>query len=208
MARCCILPDVAEIDAVQNVNGLVLRPSATGTRLAWLLAVGSLFYRYQETSVLGSSISRRSQAAGFTAIELLIVLVVLGVLLTMTARAVRGAWVASSRRSATRDVAAYLFRTRAIAIQQSRAAWLVRSGNVLKILVDSSGTPVQLGTQLNFATRYGAILGASPKDTVPFDPRGFAVNVIQAPKIIVALGGRTDTVCVTGLGKITTRSCP
>ncbi len=151
--------------------------------------------------------SRQAQA-GLTFVELIIVFVVLGLLLSITVRAVRGSWVASSRRSASRDVTAYLYRTRGIAIQQSRAAWLVRSGNILKIMVDSSGTPVQLGSQIDFSQRYGATLGASPKDTVVFDPRGFAPSAAQAPKIIVALGGRTDTVCVTGLGKITTRSCP
>src|SRR5881628_1588268 len=123
-------------------------------------------------------------------LELIIVFVVLGIMLSFMVRAVRGSWVAASRRSASRDVTAYLYRARGIAIQQSRAAWLVRSGNILKIMVDSSGTPVQLGSQ------------------VEFDPRGFAVGVTTAPKFIVVLGGRTDTVCVTGLGKITTRSCP
>ena len=151
--------------------------------------------------------SRQAQA-GLTFVELIIVFVVLGLLLSITVRAVRGSWVAASRRSASRDVTAYLYRARGVAIQQSRAAWLVRSGNILKIMVDSSGTPVQLGTQIDFTQRYGATLGASPKDTVQFDPRGFAVGVTTAPKFIVALGGRTDTVCVTGLGKITTRSCP
>src|SRR5256886_6717271 len=63
-------------------------------------------------------------------------------------------------------------------------AWLVRSGNVLKILVDSSGTPVRLGTQIDMSARYGATLGApSGKDTVQFDPRGFAVYVAPAPKL-------------------------
>jgi Tfp pilus assembly protein FimT len=152
--------------------------------------------------------SGRPQLAGFTFIELMIVFVVLGIMLSFMVRAVSGSWVTASRRSASRDVAAYLVRGRAIAIQQSRAAWVVRSGNILKILVDSSGTPVQLGSQIDFVQRYGATLGASPKDTVAFDPRGFAPSAAQAPKIIVALGGRTDTVCVTGLGKITTRSCP
>jgi prepilin-type N-terminal cleavage/methylation domain-containing protein len=160
----------------------------------------------------GAFVSGRSMAhrrvRGFTFIEMMIVFVVVGILTTMTVRAVSGTWVASSRHSAIRDVTAYLFRGRAIAVQQSRTAWVVRSGNILKILVDSSGTPVQLGTQLDFAARYGATLGASPKDTVSFDPRGFATTVTLAPKFIVALGGRTDTVCVTGLGKITTRSCP
>ena len=150
---------------------------------------------------------RPDRRAGFTMIEMIIVFVVVGIMTTMMVRAVRGSWNAASRRSATRDVTAYLFRGRTIAIQQSRAAWVVRSGDVLKILVDSSGTPVQLGTQLDFWQRYGAHLGASPKDTVPFDPRGFAANVTQAPRILVQYASVTDTVCVTGLGKITGRSC-
>ena len=157
--------------------------------------------------MLSPSFSCRCRVAGFTFIEMMIVFVVLGIMTTMMVRAVRGSWYAASRRAATRDVTAYLFRGRAIAIQQSRAAWVVRSGDVLKILVDSSGTPVQLGTQLDFWQRYGAHLGASPKDTIPFDPRGFAPYPTLAPRIIVQYAGRTDTVCVTGLGKITGKSC-
>src|SRR6266700_7030828 len=165
---------------------------------------------FGEASVLSPSTTQRYRVAGFTMLELIIVFVVLGIMLSFMVRAVRGSWVAASRRSASRDVTAYLYRARGIAIQQSRAAWLVRSGNVLKIMVDSSGTPVQLGSQIDFMQRYGATLGfsPSPKDDVQFDPRGFAVGVTTAPKFIVVLGGRTDTVCVTALGKITTRSCP
>ena len=149
-------------------------------------------------------------AAGFTLIEMTIVLVVMGVLVSIMVRSVRGSWVANSRRAAIRDATSYLVRTRAIAVQQSRTAWLVRSGSVLKVLVDSSGTPVQLGTTIDFVKKYGTgtILSASPKDTIQFDPRGFAVNLTLTPKIIVGMGGRTDTICVTGLGNITTRSCP
>src|SRR5213596_3934830 len=165
---------------------------------------------FQEAFVLNLSISRRPRIAGFTFIEMLLVFVIMGIMLSITVKSVRGTWVASSRRSASREVTSYLFRARAIAIQQSRTAWLVRSGNVVRIMVDSSGTPVQLGSQIDFLQRYGATLGFSPtpKDDVQFDPRGFAVGVTTAPKFIIALGGRTDTVCVTALGKITTRSCP
>jgi len=160
--------------------------------------------------VLSASIPQRHRLAGFTLLELIIVFVVLGIMLSFMVKAVRGSWVAASRRSGSRDVVAYLFRGRAIAIQQSRAAWVVRSGNVLKIMVDSSGTPVQLGSQIDFLQRYGATLTFSPtpRDDVQFDPRGFAVGVTTVPKFMVALGTTTDTVCVTTLGKITTRSCP
>ncbi len=158
--------------------------------------------------MLSPSIARRSQAAGFTFIEMMIVFVVLGIMLSIMVKSVRGTWVASSRRSGSREVTAYLFRTRAIAIQQSRTAWLVRSGNVLKIMVDSSGTPVRLGTSIDLSQRYGATLSASPKDTIQFDTRGFVANVTQTPKLIVKIGAVADTLCVTGLGRITTRSCP
>src|SRR5436189_1270265 len=150
-------------------------------------------------SVPSPSILRRNQVAGFTLLEMIIVFVVMGIMLSVMVRAVRGSWVANSRRSASRDVTSYLFRGRSIAIQQSRAAWVVRSGSVLKIMVDSSGTPVQLGSQIDFFQRYGAHLAATPKDTVQFDQRGFAPYVTLIPRFIISLGGRTDTVCVTGL---------
>src|SRR2546429_1422759 len=113
---------------------------------------------FQEAFVLNLSISRRPRIAGFTFIEMLLVFVIMGIMLSITVKSVRGTWVASSRRSASREVTSYLFRARAIAIQQSRTAWLVRSGNVLKIMVDSSGTPVRLGTQIDMSARYGATL--------------------------------------------------
>src|SRR2546430_13467877 len=161
---------------------------------------------FQEAFVLNLSISRWSRSAGFTFIEMLLVFVIIGIMLSITVKSVRGTWVASSRRSASREVTSYLFRARTIAIQQSRTAWLVRSGNVLKILVDSTGTPVQLRTQIDMSARYGATLGG--KDTIQFDPRGFAVYVAPAPKLTVQIGAATDTLCITGLGRITTRSCP
>jgi prepilin-type N-terminal cleavage/methylation domain-containing protein len=153
--------------------------------------------------------SALSNGRGFTLIEMIIVFVVIGVTTSIMVKSVRGSWLASSRRSASREVTAYLFRARAIAIQQSRPASLVRSGNVLKIVIDSSGTPVQLGTAIDMSQRYGATLSTSPigKDTVPFDPRGFVANVTQTPKLIVRIGTAADTLCVTGLGRITTRGC-
>lgn len=151
----------------------------------------------------------RKGRAGFTFIEMLIVFVVMGIMLSIMVKSVRGTWVASSRRAASRVVSSYLFRTRAIAVQQSRTAWLVRSGNLVKILVDSAGTPVKLGTTIDLSAGYGATLSASPTDTIQFDPRGFVVtNVAGTPKLVVQIGTAADTLCVTGLGRITTRSCP
>ena len=144
---------------------------------------------------------------GFTFIEMMIVLVIAGLVYTIAARPVRGAFVAASRRAAVREVTAYLFRARMIGIQQSRRAWLVRSGNVLKIVVDSSGTKVQIGTTIDMNLRYGATLTATPKDSIEFDPRGFVVLPASTPKLIVTKAPAADTLCVTGLGRIAVKGC-
>src|SRR4051812_46602112 len=106
---------------------------------------------------------------------MMIVLILAGLVYAMAVKPVRGAFVAASRRAATREVTAYLFRTRMIGIQQSRRSWLVRSGNTLKMIVDSSGTKIQVGTTIDMNARYGATLVVTPKDSIEFDPRGFVV---------------------------------
>lgn len=144
---------------------------------------------------------------GFSLIEIMMVLVIAGLVYAIAARPVRGAFGAASRRAATREVTSYLFRARAIGVQQSRRAWVVRAGNTLKIIVDSAGTKVQVGTIIDMNARYGATLSATPKDSIEFDPRGFVVLPASTPKIIVTRPPNVDTLCVTGLGRITLRGC-
>src|SRR5205807_9663115 len=87
---------------------------------------------FQEAFVLNLSISRRPRIAGFTFIEMLLVFVIMGIMLSITVKSVRGTWVASSRRSASREVTSCLFRARAIALQESRPACLGRSGHAVQ----------------------------------------------------------------------------
>ncbi|HWC73134.1 MAG TPA: type II secretion system protein [Gemmatimonadales bacterium] len=145
--------------------------------------------------------------AGFTFIEILIVMIIAGLVYAISAKSVRGAFLAASRRAATREVTSYLFRARTIGIQQSRRTWLVRNGNTLKIVVDSAGTKVQVGTIIDMSARYNVTLSATPKDSIEFDPRGFVVVPASTPKLIVNLGTGVDTLCVTGLGRIAVRGC-
>lgn len=145
--------------------------------------------------------------AGFTFIEMMIVLVIAGLVYAIAARPIRGAFVAASRRAATREVTSYLFRARAIGVQQSRHAWVVRGGNTLKIIVDSAGTKVQIGTIIDMNARYGSTLTATPTDSIHFDPRGFVILPASTPKLIITRSPAADTLCVTGLGRITVRGC-
>jgi prepilin-type N-terminal cleavage/methylation domain-containing protein len=145
--------------------------------------------------------------SGFTFIEMMIVMIIAGLVYAICIKPVRGAFVAASRRAATREVTAYLFRARTVGIQQSRRSWLVRSGNTLKIIVDSSGTKVQVGTTIDMNVSYQATLTALPKDSIEFDPRGFVVLPASTPKLIVARSTGVDTLCVTGLGRIAVKGC-
>jgi prepilin-type N-terminal cleavage/methylation domain-containing protein len=145
--------------------------------------------------------------SGFTFVEILIVMVIAGLMYIIAARPIRGAFVAASRRAATREVTSYLFRARAIGVQQSRRSWVVRNGNTLKILVDSLGTKVQIGTIIDMNARYSATLTATPSDSIQFDPRGFVVLPASTPKLIITRSPAADTLCVTGLGRITVRGC-
>jgi prepilin-type N-terminal cleavage/methylation domain-containing protein len=151
----------------------------------------------------------RGNGAGFTILEMLVVMVVIGLMTGIMMKPISGAFAQNSRRAATREVASYLFRARTIAVQQSRASEMIRNGNVLQIRVDSSGTKVQLGTTRDLGTAYSVTLSSSSAqaaDTIRFDTRGFTVNAATLPKIIVTRSG-VDTLCVTGLGRVSSRGC-
>jgi prepilin-type N-terminal cleavage/methylation domain-containing protein len=148
---------------------------------------------------------------GFTLLELLVVCVIAGVIIAISGKGIASAYAGNSRTSATRVVSTTLFQARAIAIQRSRQSWLVRSGNTLKILGDSSGVKVQLEPTADLAQRYSVTLGSvsipALRDTVSFDSRGLITGTTTAYKIIVTKGANSDTVCVTGLGNTRARKC-
>ena len=143
---------------------------------------------------------------GVTLIELVMVLVIMGTLLTMFWKPVNETFNESTRKTATRELAVYVARARSAAVQRSRQSWFVRNGNIIKILIDSSGVRVPYGAPLNLATRHGVILTAS-KDSIAFDARGFSTLTTPTPRFIITAGAAADTVCITGLGVATTRTC-
>jgi prepilin-type N-terminal cleavage/methylation domain-containing protein len=146
-------------------------------------------------------------AAGFTVIELMIVVVILGIITMTVGPSMSRGYAGASRRSADREVTAALYRARAIAIQRSRAARVVRSANTLQLWVDSSGTLVTVAGMRDLGQLYGVTLAATPNDTLQFDPRGFAITGGQTLRVTVTKGSAVDTVCVLGLGRIATKGC-
>ena len=153
----------------------------------------------------------RMKRAGFTFLELLVVLTVAGVLVALSGKALSAAYSGNARQSAVRVVATTLFQARAIAIQRSRQSWLVRSGNTIRIMADSSGVRKQVGKTVDLAARHGVTLSAvstpAGSDSISFDPRGLITGTTTSLKIIIARGAGRDTLCVSGLGNTRGRGC-
>ena len=141
-----------------------------------------------------------------TLLELIVVMVIISTLGTIFWRPMAETFDQSSRRAASREVASYLTRARAGAIQRGRRTWFVRTGNTVKVLTDSAGLQVLYGKPLDMAARHSVTLAAS-NDTIAFDSRGFTTLVVPTPRVIVRAGTGADTLCVTGLGTIATSRC-
>jgi type II secretory pathway pseudopilin PulG len=144
--------------------------------------------------------------AGVTFIELLVVLTFLSLMWMMTYKSVLSSYSGNARQSATRELASYVFQARASSVRRSRQTWVIRQGNTVKILVDSSGSKVPLGTILDLSARHGVTL-TSNRDTIAFDSRGFVTLVSPATMVVVNKGTKADTVCVTGIGNTKSRAC-
>ena len=79
----------------------------------------------------------------------------------------------------------------------------MRNGNTLKILVDSLGTKVQIGTIIDMNARYSATLTATPSDSIQFDPRGLSMDgVTTTVQIAGAIAGGYDSLLVNTIGKV------
>ena len=155
---------------------------------------------------------RRSATArrGVTLTEMIVILTIVGVMMAFLMPTLRQTFSSNTRHSAGREARSYLYRAQATAVQFSRRSWLIRSGNTLKVLVDSSGTVVQRGATMDLNKSFGATLTQTPNDTILFDPRGFPLLSGTTPRLILTVGTSTaaDTVCITGLSQILAKGCP
>jgi prepilin-type N-terminal cleavage/methylation domain-containing protein len=150
---------------------------------------------------------RHTNRSGFSAIELIVVMTIVGVIATVALPRGRDTYARTQVRSAKQEVAVTLVRARAAAIQNGRAARFVRQGNTVSVVLESAGQLVPVGPANDLGQDYGVSL-AMAQNEIRFDPRGFAFGIDPAAgyqSIRVSRGALTDSVCVTRFGRITTR---
>ena len=152
---------------------------------------------------------RRRGAAGFTVVELLIVIVLMGLLTAMAYPRMSGLRASAGPRGARGQFLSSLATARAAAVRFGRPAQLKRTGNTIQVRADTGGTGVfvSLSVPVALDSEFSVTLGATV-DSVVFGPRGLATNLSSSgAQFALVHGSIQDSVCLTRLGDVAPRGC-
>ena len=142
---------------------------------------------------------------GFTMIEMLMVIVLIGALLAISLPYFRSSTAKSSVRGAADVIASLHSLARTAAVQRGRTARLVvpTGGNkALVIALKATGSGVDtVGSVADLAQMFGVTV-TTTRDTVTFSPRGIGSD-LTATTIIVTKGSFADTITVAAGGRLT-----
>jgi len=146
--------------------------------------------------------------SGFTLIEALIVVVVLGLIMVIGYPKVGAAMAKTDLRSARTTVINLVATARAASVQTNRRTWIKFEGNKAYVLARPRKTvgggagiepPDTIGTVQNLSAQYKVTV-APVLDSIQFDPRGFGVSL--ADTVTLTRNGHTETVRLDGLGRV------
>jgi prepilin-type N-terminal cleavage/methylation domain-containing protein len=147
---------------------------------------------------------------GFTLLELLIVIVMIGALLAMAMPKLNKVDAQASTASAARAIAGQLATARAAAMHTGYDARMTIGGTSIQVETsDSLGTYSPLGKMVDLA-EFGVTVTVDPESEVVFDSRGFARDIDTIQQFIVdagTYGVPKDTVCVARIGLVLPNGC-
>lgn len=143
---------------------------------------------------------------GFTLIEMVMVIVVSGILMMIALPRLTRQSTKLAVGSSKQEIAAYLAEARAAAIQNGRAASFIRHGNTITVSIDTGSKITPYTATIDLYAKHGVTVSAA-KDTVRFNARGIAAGLGGTLAIIVTKANIRDSVCVIGLGRISSRGC-
>lgn len=141
---------------------------------------------------------------GFTAIEIVIVMVLIGIMSALALPFIRNAAVKSGVSGALAAVTSLHALARNSAIQKGRTAVLVVSGStetVVVILRRAGSTAVDtVGQAENLYTRFGVDLSTT-SDSVVFTPRGIG-TASGSTTVVATRSGYADTLVISAAGRL------
>ena len=145
------------------------------------------------------------QPAGFTLIEMLMVVVVIGAMLAFALPRFRNSTKQGDVRGSLDAMAAMHNIARQTSIQRSRVTRLVidrTNGTMVVVANKVSGTGVDtVGKVQNLLSRFGVTLSSSPtRDTLTFTPRGLGTEANNT-LLISTKSGFSDTLTISSAGR-------
>ena len=145
------------------------------------------------------------QHRGFTLVEILVVITIVGILLSVVVPRYGSVAAAMRVHSAKQEMSSMLTQARATAIQTDRTVQVIRSNNLVT-LVSVNGAIRTTISQQDLGTQFGITL-SSTKDTVGYDSRGMVAGNSVTLKFVVTNGVTRDSVCLMALGTISRTGC-
>ena len=146
---------------------------------------------------------------GFTLVETLIVVVILGLIVLIGFPKVSEAMVRSDLRSARTTVINLVATARAAAVQSNRLTWVKFEGNSAYVIarprltVGGAGDCDTVGRVQDLSAQYKVGLAAD-EDSIRFDPRGFGAWETGANvAVVLSRAGHTEGIAIDGLGRVT-----
>jgi prepilin-type N-terminal cleavage/methylation domain-containing protein len=161
---------------------------------------------FNYTRARGGMRSRR----GFSLIETMVVLVIAGIVMSISLPKFAAMRTRMSVRSAKQQFSAYMATARASAIRQSQQAQFhIQSSHIWTTVNQPDGTNISVGKRTRMFEQFGVTLtlgGVSPDDSVTYDPRGMGATTTNAPiAYVFTKNGFQDSICVSRLGLIAPR---
>lgn len=152
-----------------------------------------------------------SPRRGFTVAEMIIVLVIAGLLMAITLPKLSRTYDGTGVRAAKARLSSFIIVARAAAIRRGQTAEFRLNGNVMQVLVDSSGTFVSVRDSVSLYNTDKVTItarGVTGVDSILFNSRGFASNLSPStsPRIyVITRGNSSDSLCVSMLGLVARR---
>ncbi|MES2524181.1 MAG: type II secretion system protein [Gemmatimonadota bacterium] len=156
--------------------------------------------------------ARRTARSGFTMIEALMVITVLGIVYLMVIPRISEIKSTSSLRAARQELTSAFAAARAAALQKGKNSTLTLTSGTATVSVFSglNSTNITVLGPIGFGKELGtslAAVGGSPL-TVSFDARGLVTPVPAGVyKYRLVNGAKSDTVCISAAGVILSKTC-
>jgi prepilin-type N-terminal cleavage/methylation domain-containing protein len=144
--------------------------------------------------------------SGFTLIEALVVIVVLGLMSMIAFPRISSAMVKADLRSARTTMINLVATARAASVQSNRVTWIKRAGNSAYVgatpRVDGAAGSDTVGLVHSLDTTYGVTMSGA--DSIQFDPRGFGAWAGgTSVQIVLSRSSHSETITIDGLGRVT-----